>query len=169
MGQSKNGGYTKLSTGTSGQNRAIENFIKQAGPLFQQSAEGYKQYIPGGQGNQAIANQANQNFKQQTLPSILNAYGSGAKSSSALNQALAGGAANLNTNLAAINSGAGLQAAQGLGNLGSSAGQLGSQNQFAYQQTQQPFWQSALLASLNGGSQIAGGQAQAGAKIFGLL
>lgn len=157
MGQSKNGGYQKLPAITSKQSKALNEFLKQSKGLLQESAEGYRQFSPGGQGGQAITNLANQNFQQQTLPSIMNAFGSGSKTSSALNQALASGAAGLNTNLAAQQSQNALQSAAGLGGLGTGQAQLGSQNQFAYAQRQQPFWQSLLLGGVNSAGTAFGG------------
>jgi len=157
MGQSKGGGYTQKSTVTPD----VQTFLQQIlGPAMQNqnaAAEGYKQFLPGGKGGQAITAQANKNFEQQTVPSILNAFGSGSKGSSSLNQALAAGASNLNTDLASMLSQAQLQAAGGIGNLGQAQAQTGTQTpQFAFLQKQQPLWQSAILAALGGTSQAAG-------------
>ena len=149
MGAAKDGGYIKQATATGKQSKGIDQFLKLAQDYLKQSGEAQKGYLPGGKSNQAVTTAANNNFNQETLPSIMNAFGSGAKSSSALNQALAAGASNLNTNIAAQNSQTGLQAAQGLGSLGSGLGGLGTQSQFAYSQRQQPFWQSALLGGIN--------------------
>lgn len=157
MGQSKAGGYTQKETLTPDVVRLLQQFTQQAAPNFNAAAEGYKQFLPGGGGGQAIANQAQQRFQQQTIPSILNAFGGGAKSSSALNQALAAGGANLNTDIAAMLSQLQLGAAQGLGNIGASQANQATQTpQFAYLQKQQPFWQSALLAGIGGAGQAAG-------------
>lgn len=156
MGQSKGGGYTKKEAITPEQKMFLDQILGQAGGNFGQAAEGYRQFLPGGGGGEAIANAAQQRFQQQTIPSIMNAFGSGSKGSSALNQALAGGAANLNTDIASMLAQAQLQAANGLGNLGLGQGQLGSRDQFAYLQKQMPFWQSALLGGISGGSQAAG-------------
>lgn len=157
MGQSKGGGYTQKQTVTP----EVATFLQQIlGPAMQNqqgAAEGFRQFLPGGGGGQAITDQANKNFEQQTLPSIFNAFGTGSKGSSSLNQALAAGASNLNTDLASMLAQAQLSASQGLGNLGGNQAQLGTQTpQFAFAQRQQPFWQSGLLALLGGGSQAAG-------------
>jgi len=162
MGQSKDGGYTQKPTVTPNQQTLLDLFLSQAGGNAAAAAEGFKQFLPGGGGGQAITNQANKNFQQQTIPSILNAFGSGTKGSSALNQALASGAANLNTDLASQLSQLQLNAAQGLGNLGLGQGQVGSKDQFAYLQKQTPFWQQLLLSGLQAGGQAARGAASAG-------
>lgn len=155
MGQSKGGGYTQLPTVSPEQLTLLQQLLSQAGNSLSQASQGYQSFLPGGQGGQAITNQANQNFQQNTLPSILNSFGSGAKSSSALNQALAAGASNLNSNIAAQLAQMQLGAAQGLGNLGTQQASLGAQTpQFAYLQKQPPFWQQALLGGISGGSQL---------------
>lgn len=155
MGQSKGGGYTKKSSVTSEQKTLLDQLLSNANPQLQQAAQGYMQFLPGGGGGEAIANAAQQRFQQQTVPSIMNAFGSGAKSSSALNQALAAGAANLNTDIASQLAQMQLQAASGLGGLGMQQAGLGAQTpQFAYMQKQMPFWQSALLAGISGASQM---------------
>lgn len=162
MGQSKGGGYTQKPTLTPEQNTLLQQIMQQAIPNQQSAAQGFNQFLPGGGGGQAITDAANKNFQQKTIPSILNAFGSGNKGSSALNQALASGASNLNTDLASQLSQLQLSAASGIGGLGSNQGQLGTQTpQFAYLQRQMPFWQSALLGSLNAGGQV--GAAAAGA------
>ena len=158
MGQSKGGGYEQKSVITP----EVQSFLQQIlGPAMgnQQSAsEGYKQFLPGGGGGQAITDQANKNFQQQTIPSILNAFGSGAKGSSSLNQALAAGASNLNTDLASMLSQAQLQASSGIGNLGTSQASMGTQTpQFAYLQKQPPLWQQLLLAGTSAGGTAARG------------
>lgn len=157
MCQSKGGGYTQKSTVTP----EVQTFLQQLlGPAMQNqqaASEGYKQFLPGGGGGEAITNQANKNFEQQTLPSIFNAFGSGSKGSSGLNQALAAGASNLNTDLASMLSQAQLNASQGIGNLGLNQGNTASgTNQFAFLQKQAPAWQSLLQSLLSGGSQAAG-------------
>lgn len=155
MGQSKGGGYEKLPAITPEQMTMLNQMMQMAIPNQQAAAEGYNQFLPGGGGGQAIADAAQQRFQQQTIPSIMNTFGSGAKSSSALNQALAGGAANLNSDIAAQLSQMQLQAAQGLGGLGSQQAGVGAgTSQFAYAPKQQPFWQSALLAGIGSGSQL---------------
>jgi hypothetical protein len=162
MGQSKSGGYAKKQAVTQSQQTLLDQLLGNANPQLQSAAQGFQQFLPGGGGGEAISNAAHQRFQQQTIPSILNAFGSGSKGSSALNQALAAGAANLNTDLASQLSQMQLGAAQGLGNLGLGQAGLGvNKDQFAYMPKQQPFWQSALLALINGGSKV--GAAAAGA------
>jgi len=97
----------------------------EADRMAQEAAAGYQQFLPGGGGGQPIVQAALNRFQQQTLPSIMQAYGSGAKTSSALNQALAAGAANLNTDLAAQLAGMQLTAASGLGGLSGQQSRLG--------------------------------------------
>lgn len=157
MGQSKGGGYSQKQSITPEQKMFLDQILGQAGGNLGQAAEGYRQFLPGGGGGEAIANAAQNRFQQQTIPSITNAFGSGAKGSSALNQALAAGGANLNTDIASMLAQAQLQASQGLGNLGMGQGQLGSRDQFSFLQNQMPFWQSALLAGIGAGGQAAGG------------
>ncbi len=160
MGQSKGGGYIKKETLTPDVVSLLQQLTQQAQPQIQGAAQGFNQFLPGGGGGEAIAKAAQQRFQQQTIPSILNAYGSDNKGSSALNQALAAGAANLNTDIAAQLANMQLGAAQGLGNLGlSQAGLTAQTPQFAYLQRQMPFWQSALLGTLNAGGQAVQGLA----------
>lgn len=154
MGQSKGGGYTQLPTMTGDQTAFSQQSLQQALPWLQQSAQGFQQFLPGGGGGQPIIDQALQRYKQQTIPAITNAFGSNSKSSSALNQALASSASGLNTDLASMLAQMQQQAASGLGNLGQSAAQFGNRDRFAYQPTQQPFWQQALLAAISGGSEF---------------
>ena len=155
MGQSKSGGYLQKQSITDAQKSFLDQLLAQANPQIQSAAEGYRQFLPGGGGGQAIVNQAQQRFQQQTIPSILNAFGSGSKGSSALNQALAASASNLNSDIAAQLANMQLGAAQGLGSLGLQQGGLGAQTpQFSFLQKQMPFWQSALLAGIQGGSQF---------------
>ncbi len=158
MGQSKGGSsnYNKLPTMTSEQQAFINSLIGPAQGNQAAASEAYKQFLPGGTGNNAITTQANQNFQQTTLPSILNSFGSNAKGSSSLNQALAGGAAQLNTNIAADMSRNALTAAQGIGNLGTAQSAGALTNQFDYQQKEKPLWQQALLAAIGAGGQIYG-------------
>jgi len=156
MGQSKGGGYMKKTTVTPEQQSLLNQLLGQSSGNINQAAQGYAQFLPGGGGGDAIAKAAMARYQQQTIPSILNAFGSDSKSSSALNQALAASAANLNTDIAAQLANMQLQAASGLGGLGLQQAGLGAQTpQFAYLQRQMPFWQSALLAGISGGSQMA--------------
>lgn len=158
MGQSRgNGGYQQLPTVTPNQRTLLDQLISQSFPNLQQASTGFSQFLPGGGGGEAISNAAQQRFQQQTIPSILNSFGSGAKSSSALNQALAAGASNLNSDIASMLAQMQLQAASGLGNLGLSQSQLGTSTpQFAYLQKQTPFWQQALLGGIGLGGQLGG-------------
>lgn len=157
MGQSKGGGYKKLPALTPQQTTLLNQMLGQASGNIGAASEGFKQFLPGGGGGQAITNQANQNFQQQTIPSILNALGGGSKGSSALNQALAAGASNLNTDLAAMLSQLQLSAASGLGGLGlGQSGQGLGTSQFAYAPRQTPFWQQATLGAINAGGKAAG-------------
>lgn len=154
MGQSKSGGYMKKDVLSGGQKTLLEQYLQQALPYQQQAAQGYQQFLPGGGGGQPIIDDAMRNYQQRTIPSILNAFGSNSKGSSALNQALAASGADLNSSLGSQLAQMQLGASQGLGNLGSGLGQVGlGTPAFAYMQKQQPFWQSAILASLAGGSQ----------------
>ncbi len=157
FGTPENGGYTKLDALTPEQKTFLDQQLSQAGINTQQAAAGYQSFLPGGQGNQPIINAANQNFQQQTLPSILNAYGTGSKGSSSLNQALAAGAANLNTNLGAQLAQNQLTAAQGMSGLGLGQTQasLGTAG-FAYSPTAKPFWQEAALAGTEAAGRIIG-------------
>lgn len=157
MGQSKGGSsdYNKLDTLTPAQKSLIESLMASAQQNQGAAAEAYKQFLPGGTGNDAITKQANQNFQQTTLPQILNSFGSGAKGSSSLNQALAGGAAQLNTNIAANMAQNSLTAAQGLGSIGTSQSAGALTPQFEYQQKEKPLWQQALLAAIGTGGQVA--------------
>lgn len=158
MGQSKGGGYTQKETLLPEQMSLLQQILSQGGGQFtQQAAEGYKQFLPGGGGGEAIKAQAMKDYQQRTIPSIMNAFGSNSKGSSSLNQALASSASDLNTNLASQLSQMQLGAAQGLGNLG-----LGGQQQglntpgFAYMQQQPPIWQQLLQSFLGAGGQAAG-------------
>ena len=157
MGQSKGGAadYNKLSTVTPEIADFLKGLIGEAQGNQQAASEGYKQFLPGGAGNDAITKQANENFQQTTLPQILNGFGSGSKGSSALNQALAGGAAQLNTNIASNMAQNSLTAAQGIGNLGTSQGAVAATPQFEYQKKEAPLWQQALLASIKTGGDVA--------------
>src|SRR5271169_1379542 len=115
-GSSKDSGYEKLDALPPELRTAIQQLLQQGNVNSQQAAEGYKQFLPGGGGGEAIKNQAYKDFQQRTIPSILNAF-SGAKGSSALNQALASGGADLNTSLASMLSQYQLEAARGLGSM----------------------------------------------------
>lgn len=158
MGQSKGNGYSKVDAVTSEQKSFLDNLLQQAQSNQGAAADIYKGLQPGGDTANAITNQANQNFQQQTLPSILNAFGTGSKGSSSLNQALASGASNLNTNIAAQLAQLQGQAAAGLGSIGNSQAGLGAgTSQFGYQQNQQPFWQQLLLGGIGAAGQVGKG------------
>lgn len=150
MGQSKDGGYKKVDTLLPQQRTLLESILSGNN----QAAQGYSQFLPGGGGGDAIKAQALNDYQQQTIPSIMNAFGSDSKSSSFLNQALAGSASDLNTNLASMLSQLQLSAANGLGNL-----QQGAINTpgFAYMQRQPPMWQQILQSVLGAGGSAAGG------------
>lgn len=151
MGQTKNGGYDQVSTISPEQLTALKQMLQQGGQNAESAAAGYKEFLPGGSGNNAITAAANQNFQQVTQPGIINALGSNSKSSSALNQALAGGAANLNTNLGAVMAQNQLQAAQGLGSLSQSQqGTALNREAVALQEAQKPLWQRILLGGAKG-------------------
>lgn len=159
MGQSKGGGYTKKDTLLPEQMTLLKQILTQGGgPFAQQAAQGYQQFLPGGGGGEAIKAQAMRDYQQKTIPSILNAFGSGSKGSSSLNQALAGSAADLNTNLASQLAQMQLAASQGIG-------QLGMQNQqqglgtpgFAYMQRQPPLWQQLLSTGIGSSGDILKG------------
>ena len=162
MGQTKGNtgtsGLDQIQTLSGGQSDVLNQILQLIQGNQQASAEGFKQFLPGGGGGQAITAQANKNFQQQTVPSILNAFGSNSKGSSALNQALAAGASNLNTDLASQLSQLQLSAAQGIGNLGSQQASQGlGTPAFGYSPVQQPFWKDLLLSGVNAGGTIGGG------------
>lgn len=156
MGQTSGSGYDKLPVGVAGLEGILQKILGQGAQSTQLGAQGLAQFL-GPEGGRAIAEQANQNFRQQTLPAILNAFGSGNKGSSALNQALAAGAANLNTNLAAQLSQNQLTAAQGLGSQGIAQQQLGAtQSPYAYQPKAQPIWAQWVGPAIQAAGTIGG-------------
>lgn len=158
MGQSKGGEYTQKETLLPQQMGLLNQLLQQAGGYTQQAAQGYSQFLPGGGGGEAIKQQALQDYQQQTIPSILNAFGSGSKGSSALNQALASSASNLNTNLASQLAQMQLGASQGLAGLGQGQQQLGLGTPgFAYMQRQPPLWQQLLQSGIGAAGSAAGG------------
>lgn len=152
MGQSKGGGYTTKPIFTQDVNSFLQQLLSQSGQNTQQAAQGFQQFLPGGGGGEAIQKEALRNYQQQTIPSIMNAFGSDNKGSSSLNQALAGSAADLNSSLGSQLAQMQLSASQGLGSLGLNQGQLGAQPRNAYLQRQPPLWQQLL----QGGSGFAG-------------
>lgn len=176
MGQSKGNGYTQMGALNQDQQTILSQLLGGAGsnlgaggnltqnPLYQQAVSATQQMLPGGNGFAPIQQQAMNNYQQNTVPTLLNSLGSNAKSSSALNQALAASAGDLNTNLSAQQSqmqlGAAGQAA-GLAQMpfqqGLQAAQVGlGTAPFAYGQQQLPFWQQLLLGGTQAGGKVAG-------------
>jgi len=120
--------------------------------------QGLSSYMPGGSGADPIAAQANRGFEQQTLPSIMEALGTGVKSSSGLNQTMGAAGSDLQSQLAALRSQMGLQAA----GQGMQAGMQGAgESQFAYMPRQMPFWQKASLGGMDLAGNILGAWAGA--------
>lgn len=158
MGQSKtfmNSGYNQLPTFNPEQLSLLQSIMQQAPQFTQQAAQGYQQFLPGGGGGQPIIDAAMKNYQQRTIPSILNAFGTGARGSSSLNQALASSASDLNTNLGAQLANMQLQASEGLGRLGTTGQSQGLGAQpFRYIQAQPPIWQQLLGPLLNLGSSL---------------
>ena len=164
MGSSKGGGYMKKDTLTSEQKTLLNQMLQQSNQNTQGAAAGYNQFLPGGGGGEAIKQQAMADYQQRTIPSILNSF-SGAKGSSALNQALASSGADLNRGLSSDLSQMSLSAAQGLGNLGASQGQTGLNTPgFAYLQKQPPLWQQLTQSLLGVGGGVGKGWATGGFK-----
>jgi hypothetical protein len=164
MGQSKGGGYVKKDTLLPQQTNALNQLLGFSGPALQEAMQGFQQFLPGGGGGEIFKQKAMQDYQQQTIPSILNAF-SGSKGSSGLNQALASSAANLNTDLATQLAQMQLQAASGLGGLGLGGSQTGLATPgFAYMQRQAPLWQTLLQGGLGAAGQLGGGWAQGGFK-----
>jgi hypothetical protein len=164
MGQSKGSNYVRETTVTPEQKSYLNQLIQQAGANAPQAAQGFAQFLPGGGGGQPIIDAAQQRFQQQTIPQIMNAFGTNGKSSSALNQALAASGAQLNTDLAAQLAQMQLSAASGLGGLAQNQGALGAGTpQFALAPKQTPFWQQLLLQGVGQLGQGAGALAGVGA------
>lgn len=168
MGASKDGGYTQKSVVTPDQQTFLNQQLQQAGNNQQQAATAYNQFLPqsadgqvGGQGGQSFIDQALQSYREKFLPEAFNSLGAGAnsKGSSALNNAIAQGASQTQTDLSTILSGLQQQSASGLAGLGSQQGQAVNKDQFALTPKQQPLWQSALLGLLGAGGQIGGAYA----------
>src|SRR5579863_3886839 len=165
MGQSKGGGYTKKETLLPEQMSLLQQILAQSAPFTKQAAAGFSEFLPGGSGapGEAIKAQAMKDYQQRTIPSILNAFGTGSKGSSALNQALASSAADLNTNLASQLAQMQLSASQGLAGLGTGQQQLGLGTPgFAYLQKQPPLWQQLLLGVNQVGKEVGKGIATGG-------
>lgn len=171
MGQSEDNGYEKQPAVTKQQKTVLDQILAQVIPGYQKATQGFEQFLPGGTGGEAIINQANQRFQQQTIPQILGAFGGEHKGSSALNQALAAGGANLNTDLAALLSQLSLNAAQGLSGQTTQQAAVGAGTpQFAYQQKQPSAattWMQTLLPVLGtaAGSALGPGGALAGGAL----
>ncbi len=157
MGQSKGGGYDQRSTLLPEQLSSLLQMLQQAQGNTQQASEAYKGFLPGGKGAEAITQQAQQQYKQNTIPSILNQFGSGSKTSSALNQALAASGSDLNTNLASMLSKLQLDAASGLAGLGSNQQSIGlGTPAFAFQEQQRPAWQSWVSPAIQAAGTVGG-------------
>ena len=163
MGQSKGGGYKKKDVLLPEQMSLLKQILSQSGGNTEAAAEGYKQFLPGGGGGEAIKQQAYNDYQQRTIPSIMNAFGSNNKGSSALNQALASSGADLNTNLASLLSQYQLNASQGLGQLGIQGQQQGLGTPgFAYLKRQPPLWQQLLQGGIQAGGSVVGGLGSGG-------
>lgn len=157
MGLTRGGSYEQKPALAQDQLAGLQQMLQQALGNQQQAAQGFNQFLPGGSGGQPIIDAAQKRFQQQTIPQIMNAFGSNNKGSSALNQALAAGGSDLNTNLASQLAQLQLGASSGLGGLGQSQGQLGATTPtFAYLQRQPPLWQQILGPLLGAGGQIGG-------------
>lgn len=160
MGQSKGGGYMQMPTLNQGQQNQLNQITSGTNPLINQAAQGYQQFLPGGEGGQPIISDAMRRYQQQTIPQILNAFGSGGKGSSALNQALGASGADLQSSLMSQLAQMQLGAAQGLGNLQQGQQQIGlGTSPFAYLQKQPPMWQQILQSTLGAAGGIGAGLA----------
>lgn len=140
-------GYSKVPTMPGNVQTIINQILSNSPNQNQLSQKGFESFLPGGTGNNPIIDKANQNFQQKTLPQILNSFGSDVGfGDSSLNQALAAGASNLNTNIADIMAKNQLSAAKGLGDLSTQNFSSGiNKDQFAYLEDQQGFGQEAML------------------------
>lgn len=176
MGQGS-GGYERKRSVSRGQQKLSNQAASFAGqqfdlggiqnnPLYQQALQTLQSFQPGGQGFTPIAQEAQRNFQQQTIPQIMNAFGTGSKSSSSLNQALAGAGQNLNSSLAAQQSEYALNSLQQLFSAlgipfeqGIQAANVANQkDQFAFTPKATPFWQEATLGGIQaGGNALRGG------------
>lgn len=182
LGEDPEHGYAQKDIYTAEGNDLLSQILRQSqqslnnagdlsqNPLYQQAVQGTQAFLPGGEGFNPIQQEANRNFQQTTIPQILSAFGSGAKSSSALNQALAGAGQNLNTSLGSQLAQMQLQASQQAGGLaqlpfqqGISQAQLGlGTSPYAYVQKQPPFWQQLALAAAQIGGKAATAEAGGG-------
>lgn len=152
-------GYSPVPSYSPQGTNYINDLLQQISGFLPQAAHGYQQFLPGGGGGQPIIDQAMQRYQQQTIPSIMNAFGSEAGiGSSALNQALASSAANLNTDLSSQLAQMQMSAAGGLGQLGIQGGSLGMQgSQQTYMPNQQSFLKQLLLSLIPGLGTMGGG------------
>lgn len=162
-------GYQKYPLQTPQQQELIQWLMGQIKPNYEQASQAYSSFLKPGADN-PITQAANQNFQQQTIPSILNSFGSNSRGSSALNHSLAAGAANLNTNIASQLAPLYLNAASGLGNLATNQTSAATQPQFGYAQKSSGFLKELLLSLLNSAGQTAGSAAGSavGAKLAAL-
>jgi hypothetical protein len=170
MGAPKGNGYFKQDVLTPEGSSLLEQLLKGAGqnlqngnlaenPAYKQALEGSQSLLPGGNGFAPIQEEAQRNFQQSTIPSILNQFGGDSKGNSGLNQALAGAGQNLNSSLGSLLAQMRLQASGQTAQLAAQPYQQGLQaaqtglntSPFAYQQSAPPFWQSALLGGINVG------------------
>ncbi len=162
MGQSKGSGYNQVPTLPPNILQMINQLASQSQGYSQQAAQGYQDFLPGGKGGQPIIDAAMKNYQQRTIPSILNAFGTNNRGSSALNQALASSGSDLNTNLGSQLAQMQLEASRGLGGLATSQQNLAAQTpQFALQPRQPPWWQTILptlieAAGTAGGAYLGG-------------
>jgi len=175
MGQGS-GGYERKRSVSRGQEKISNQAASIAGqqfdlggiqnnPLYQQALQVLQGFQPGGEGFTPISQEAQRNFQQQTIPNILNAFGTGSKSSSSLNQALAGAGQNLNSSLAAQQSQYSLESiGKLLGALGipfeqgiQAANVANQKDQFAFTPKATPFLQEVTLAGINAAGNYAKG------------
>lgn len=173
------GGYERKRAVSKGQEKVSNQASSFAGqqfdlggiqnnPLYQQALQVLQGFQPGGEGFTPISQEAQRRFQQETIPQITNAFGSGSKSSSALNQALAGAGQNLNSSLASQQSQYSLDSIgkllQALGipfDQGIQAANVANQkDQFAFTPKSTPYWQSATIGGINAGGQYLGNRGQ---------
>jgi hypothetical protein len=161
MGQSKGGGYSQKDALLPEQQGLLQQLIAQAGSggNMEAAMEGFKQFLPGGGGGQAIKDQAMQDYQKQTVPSILGAFGANSKGGTGLNQALSSSGSDLNTGLSSQLAQMQMQAAGGLGGLaqGQMGQALGTQG-FAYMPNQTPLWAQLLQTGIGAAGNFAGGK-----------
>lgn len=170
MGQSRGsqgGGYDKVNTLSQGQQGLLDQTISGTNPLVQQAAQGYQQFLPGGQGGQPIVNEAMRRFQQQTIPQIKNAFGSDSKGSSALNQALGASGADLQSSLMAQLAQLQQGAAGGLSGLAEGQQRLGlGTSAFGVTPQQSPMWQQILQSVLPVAGQVGAAALTGGSSLI---